>query len=77
MERLLLTNRREITMLTCHICGKPRDKRYENRAASESCVHPCHWPYLSSAQVAAASIALDKINGHGVNVSALKQAWGQ
>jgi hypothetical protein len=57
----------------CPICIKPRNARYENEAAGEACVHPCHWPYLSAAEVAKASIALDKITY--INAGALRAVW--
>jgi len=63
-------------MLTCPICTKPRDKRYQNVSAGEACVHPCHWPYMSSDEIASASIALDRIDGHGVKVAGLLEVWG-
>jgi len=59
--------------LKCPICTRPRDARYVNSSAGEECVHPCHWPYLSSQEVARASQVLDRITY--VNGKALRAVW--
>ena len=57
----------------CHICNRPVARRYVNEAVGEFCAHPCHWPYLSSPDVARASIALDRVPW--LNAEELRVAW--